>query len=162
MGHHLCPSPSAAGRAHGEGPVLKEGDRNLLASAELPQTLQSMRRQHLAGCLSKLAPSSISHLGLCVLSPRPPVLPVNAIIIKIHIFYASQFLGLGWHQPRARPSQGTSNLDKLFSGPKMSRFWSGHTSLARNLPLPLPLLLQCPPGLLWASQKGLESSLKAV
>lgn len=49
----------------------------------------------------------------CVALPLDQaVLPVTTIIIKIHILCTRQLFDLG--KPRARPSQGNSNSDKLF------------------------------------------------
>lgn len=84
------------------------------------------------------------------------VLPVTTIILKIHVLCTRQLLDLG--KPRARLSQGNSNLDKLFPASKMSQSLSGHIPFARNL---LSFLFQCPPELFWEFQKSTESHLEA-
>lgn len=149
-------------RLSGDGqgfPGHVEGDHNLLAAAELPQSLQNTPRcDWLAAHPTWLLLFHSS--GLCVPSPRPGSAPCyhKIKIIKIHIFCTRQLLHLGWHQPRARPSQGNSNLDKPFPVSKMSQPFSGHASFARGL---LCFLFQCPPELFWESLKGTEWHLKA-
>lgn len=69
------------------------------------------------------------------------VLPVNTITIQIHIFCTRQLLDLGWHQPRARPSQSNSNLDELFLVSKMSQSLSDHAFFfcQKFTPFPVPV-----------------------